>query len=158
MNENIKKVFESKILIRTLYAIGIFVIAVIIFSIGLVAGFHKESFEHNWGEHYLENFGMMPPAPSNGMGMNYIPNAHGAVGKIINIALPNIIVQDKDGTEKVILTNDDTVIQKSRTAITSSDLRVDDFVVVIGTPDDKGVIEAKLIRIIPSPELLTQPN
>jgi hypothetical protein len=38
--------------------------------------------------------------------------------------------------------------------VAEEDLALDDFVVVIGVPNDKGVIEAKLIRVIPKPEFL----
>lgn len=151
MKENVRKVFESKSLFGILLLLGILIIATLIFAGGVAVGFHKATFEHNWEAHYEQNFGMMPGR----LGGNNSPTAHGATGKIIKIELPNIIVEDKDNTEKVIETTDDTKIQTGRTTITATDLKIDDYVVVIGNPDDKGEIEAKLIRIIPSPELLT---
>ena len=42
--------------------------------------------------------------------------------------------------------------------LTIKDLKIDDFVVVIGTPDEQGQIEAKFIRIMPSPDLLINNN
>ena len=161
--EELKKVFESKSLYRILCAIGIAIVAMLIFSAGIVVGFHKASFGRDWGNNYNENFGMghrnmqMGGMEKTGM-MDYYPNSHGAIGKIIKIELPNIFVQGKDNTEKVVLINTDTKMQKERADIKTEDLHVDDYVVVIGTPDSKGVIEAKLIRVIPSPEFLTQPE
>ncbi len=159
--EDIKKVFESKSLFRILLSLGIIIATLLIFSAGITVGIHKASFGKSWGEHYNENFGMGIRnnrmmggySPQYGM-MGYFPNAHGATGKIIKIELPNIIVQDKDNIEKVISIDTDTKMEQGRTNITSTDLKIDDFVVVIGTPNDKGIIEAKLIRIIPSPEFL----
>jgi hypothetical protein len=155
--EDIKKVFESKSLFRILLGLGIIIVMMLTFSAGVTVGFHKASFGRAWGEHYNENFGM---GPKNGrMGdlqrvgpMDYFPSAHGATGKIIKMELPNVIVQDKDNIEKVVSTNADTKIQKGRTEIATKDLRVDDFIVVIGTPNDQGIVEAKLIRVIPSPK------
>jgi hypothetical protein len=83
------------------------------------------------------------------LGMDNFPNADGAIGKILKIELPNIIVQDKDNTEKVIVLSTTTQIQKMKTAITQNDLQVNDFVVVIGSPNAQGQIDAKFIRVLP---------
>ena len=148
VKENIKKILESKVAVRILYGIGIFIVAMLIFSAGITVGFNKASFGHAWGENYERNFGMMPNRLMFG-GDNF-PNAHGAIGKIIKIELPTIIVQDRDNTEKVILIKNDTQIQKLKENITINDLKMDDFIVVIGTPNEQGQIEAKLIRIMPT--------
>jgi len=146
--EDIKKVFESKVAFRILIGIGILIIALLIFSAGIIIGFHKASFERAWEENYEQNFGPRPNGPIFGQG-NF-PNAHGAIGKILKIELPTIIVQDnKDNTEKVILLKADTQIEKTNTAIAGQDLKIDDFVVVIGTPNPQGQIEAKFIRVMP---------
>ncbi|HEV7424393.1 MAG TPA: hypothetical protein VGO21_04360 [Candidatus Paceibacterota bacterium] len=159
IHEELKKVFEGKIFFRVILITGIVIVFLLVFSAGVTVGFHKASYGRAWGEHYNENFGMghrMPPMGiigNPGM-MDYFPNAHGATGKIIKMEAQNIILQDKDSTEKSILLNSDTKIQKGRMDIAISDLKIDDFIVVIGTPDDKGMIEAKFIRVIPSPEFL----
>jgi len=148
IEENIRKVLESKTAVRILYVIGIFIIVMLIFSAGIIVGFHKASFGHAWEENYEHNFGMIPNRPM--LGEDNFPNAHGAIGKIIKIELPTIIVQDKDNTEKVILTKSDTQIQKLKENIPTTDLKIDDFIVVIGTPNQQGQIEAKFIRIMPA--------
>ena len=154
IHKKIKKVFESKVLIKVLYGIGIFIVILIIFSAGMSVGFRKATFGHAWGENYERNFGMMPPPI--GFNGNNFPNAHGAIGKIIKIELPTIIVEDRDNTEKVVLIKDDTKIEKIRSIITNADLKINDFIVVIGTPDDQGQIEAKFIRIMPAPDFLNK--
>lgn len=155
IHTELKKVLESKVFIKVLYTAGIILIAMAIFSAGISVGFHKASFGRAWGDNYYNNFGM---GHKNEIGkgfkkmgmMDYFPNAHGAVGKIIKIELPTIIVSDKDNTEKVVLIKDDTKIQRMREEnLTTKDLTVDSFIVVIGSPNDKGQIEAKLIRIMP---------
>ena len=162
MPEKMKKVCESKTFKKILYTIGILIIAKLIFFAGILVGFHKASFGRAWGEHYNENFGVGHRSGyinnmMNGGGMiDNFPNAHGAIGKIIKTELPNIIVEDKDNIEKVILVSNDTKIKKGVADITTSNLQINDFVVIIGTPNEKGVIEAKLIRVIPNQEFLKQ--
>lgn len=164
IHTNIKKFFESKVYFNILVTIGILITLGLVFGAGISVGVHKSSFGRAWGEHYNENFGMgrkntrpVFNMMRNGNNMmNYFPNAHGATGKIIKLELPNIIIQDKDNIEKIISLNNDTQIQKARENIKVSDLKIDDFIVVIGTPNEKGVIEAKFIRELPSPEFLTQ--
>ena len=147
----LKKVFESKIFVGVLFGVGIVIVLGLVFSAGISVGFRKASFGRAWGDNYERNFGKMPMPPFSG---DNFPNAHGATGKIIKIQLPTIIVQDQDNTEKVISTKDDTKIQKMRDEILSSDLKIDDFIVVIGSPNDAGQIEAKFIRIMPAPNFL----
>jgi hypothetical protein len=148
MKEDIKKVFESKTSFRILCVIGVVIVVLLIFSAGVTVGFHKASFGRAWGENYERNFGLRPERPV--LGMDNFPNANGAIGKIIKITLPTIIVQDKDGTEKVVLLQSDTQIQELKNSMTANDLKVDDFIVVIGTPNQQGQIGAKLIRILPA--------
>lgn len=150
IKEKVAKVFESKMTLGVLYTVGIIIVGLLIFSAGVRVGFHKASFGRAWGENYERNFGMMGPGrPPFGFGRDSYPNAHGATGKIIKTELPNIIVQDKDNTEKVVLIKDDTVIQQMMQNIKASDLAVDQYIVVIGSPNDKGQIEAKFIRVMP---------
>jgi hypothetical protein len=155
-NENIKKIFEGKVLFRILYGIGIIIIALLIFYAGIRVGFHKASFGHAWGDNYERNFGMMQNRPM--FGNDNFPNAHGAIGKIIKITLPTIIVQDRDNTEKVILIKNDTEIQKLKENITSNGLKIDNFIIVIGTPNEQGQIEAKFIRIMPLGMIVPPPQ
>jgi hypothetical protein len=146
--EDIKKVFESKVSTGVLIGIGVIIVAILIFSAGVSVGFHKASFGRAWGENYERNFGMRPDRPM--FGRDNFPNAHGATGKIIKVELPTIIVQDSNNLEKVILIKDDTKIQEMMTNIKAADLSVDDFVVVIGSPNDQGQVEAKFIRVMPA--------
>lgn len=150
IKEKISKMFESKVFVGILYGMGIVIILLIVLSAGISIGFRKASFGRAWGDNYERNFGMMQNRNDMiGFGRDNFPNAHGANGKIIKIQLPTIIVQDKDNTEKVVLIKDDTKIQEMMLTVKTSDLSIDDFVVVIGSPNDQGQIEAKLIRIMP---------
>ena len=145
--EDFVKAFESKTTLKILCGVGIVLIALLIFYAGVNVGFHKASFGRAWGENYERNFGFGPDHPM--LGNDNFPNANGAIGKIINIELPTIIVQDKDNTEKVVLLKTDTAIEKAMASIQPSALSVNDFVVVIGSPNDQGQIVAKFIRVMP---------
>jgi hypothetical protein len=145
--ENVRRFFESRFLFKVLCGIGIFLIALVIFYAGVSFGIHKASFGKSWGENYERNFGFGPDRPI--LGKDNFPNANGAIGKIIKIELPTVIVEDKDNTEKVILIDDSTKIQKMADTITANDLKVDDFIVVIGNPNTQGQIAAKFIRVMP---------
>ncbi len=79
-------------------------------------------------------------------------NSSGAIGKIVKIDLPTLMVENKDGIEKAILITDDTVIKKLRETVKPEELKIDDFVIVIGSPNDKAQVEAKIMRIMPNPE------
>jgi hypothetical protein len=167
--KDIRRVFNSRFFTKVIIIVGMLVSFVLVFGLGVAVGFHKASFGQAWGEHYRENFmvgrGGEMGFMAAGMGgktfniffkgdMSGFPNAHGAAGKILSINLPEITVQDKDNTEKVIVVKDATVIERGREILKNTDLKVDDFVVVIGAPNEQGQIEAKLIRDIPSPEFL----
>jgi hypothetical protein len=152
-----KGIIESKTFRTIIYTMGVIALVFIIFQAGMVAGFRKASFGRDWGDNYATNFG----SPHMGLQMmgqrfgdlnNNLPNAHGAIGKIISIDLPTIVVLDeKDNTEKSVLINDKTKIIEQRDIVGSSELKVDDHVIIIGNPNSSGQIEALLIRFLPVP-------
>lgn len=153
IKNDIKSFAESKNFKKLIYAIGIVFIIFLIFQLGMIVGFRSASFSNDWGNNYERNFGPIhktPPLVKDNL--RDLPNAHGAIGKIIKIEFPNIVVLDKDQTEKVVVIKDDTNILERKDKITENSLIVDQFIIVIGNPNDQGQIEAKLIRIIPSPE------
>lgn len=166
MNNNefkikIKKALESIKFKTVICILGILAVILLVFQAGMIAGFRKASFGHDWGEHYSQNFGFpnMGPGMMRG-GFGNLPNAHGAIGKIIKVSLPTIIVLDeKDNTEKSVLIGEGTEIRKVKESIDEDQLKVDDHVVVIGSPNSSGQIEAKLIRFLPFPlEMPTMVN
>ena len=74
---------------------------------------------------------------------------HGIFGSIISIDNNNIIILDQDYFEKRIVISSDTAIRDNTKIIDISDLKVGDNVVIIGSPNEEGQIEAKFIRVIP---------
>lgn len=133
------------------------------FKTGEFVGYKKARFSYRWAENYHQNFGgpqsgfmrgpmgKFMPAPMNGFmrdvaGKDYM-NAHGITGAILKIDGSTIVIQGQDGIEKTVLVSDNTIIKKRRGTVALKDLKVNDTVVIIGSPNDQGQIEAKLIRI-----------
>jgi len=123
---------------------GIAVIVLLIFQAGVIVGYHKGRFSARFGDNYYHTFGGRYPDFLPKM----TPSGHGAVGKIVSVTWPTFILAGSDNIEKIILIKSDTIIRQFRDTVASSSLTVNDSVVVLGTPNNQGEIEARLIRII----------
>lgn len=149
MKDNYKKTLIVK---TFLLALGGVALVLLIFQAGVMVGYRQASFSYRWGDNYgrmfFGGFHPMMGAPA-GFGQEYPINGHGAVGRIIKISGSTMVVADRDNTEKVILLNNQTIVRSFRESIKSEQLKVDDSVMVIGTPNDQSQIVAKLIRLIP---------
>lgn len=147
---NLRDVVQSKTFRGILIGVGIVLAALLIFQAGVFVGYRKASFSYRWGENYHRNFGGPRGGFLRGPADNDFANPHGAFGKIIKLDLPLVTVQSQDA-EKVVLITASTVIRRFRDTIQPADLKVDDSVVIVGSPNSAGQIEAKLIRILPPP-------
>jgi hypothetical protein len=130
-------------------------ILILTFAAGVFVGLEKAEFSYKWGENYYRNFvGFMPP-PVPGVKIRFsLPtdsdymNAHGILGKVIKISGNTITITDDDGTEKNIIASGQTIFAKGRGNISLSDIKINDSLVVIGSPDNLGQMQAKLIRVV----------
>jgi len=158
MNENQqnKKIFNHDILKWVIIGLAGFVIIVLVFSVGVWIGGEKARFSYRWAESYNKNFA----GPKEGFlgdwrGFPLPPEdfieAHGVFGQIIKIDGSTIVIKGREDVEKIVLVKEDTVIKRFQDNVKIGDLKVDDYIVVIGEPNDAGQIEAKLIRIFPAP-------
>jgi len=158
VKEFLSNVSKLKIFKIVVCVFGCLVVAILIFRAGMFAGIEKASFGENWESNYFKNFGI-ENINNNGensgvavKNFDNFPNPHGAVGKILKIGNNSIVVlDDKDFTEKNVIISSDTIIKSVRENISFDQLNVDDFVVIIGRPNEDGQIEAKLIRVMPDP-------
>lgn len=134
-----------------------FFIVFLAFSTGLFIGGAKARFTYSWAESYHKNFGgpkggflgnwqKTPPMPGEFMG------AHGVFGQIIKIEESAVVIKSPSNEEKVVVFSEDTIINRFKEEIKINDLKVDDYIVIIGEPDDSGQIKAKFIRVMPSPK------
>ncbi len=138
-----------------------FVIIVFVFGVGIWVGTEKARFSYGWAESYHKNFG----GPKTGFLGNWrefpagdFIEGHGSFGEIIGINNDNIVVKDRGNTEKIILLKENTTIERFRDTIKPEELKVGDFIVVIGSPNDSGQIEAELIRVLPAPQSFLPPE
>ena len=82
-------------------------------------------------------------------------NPHGAIGEIISVHLPQIMVKGASGNEEIVLLSATTSIRNMRAAATPRDLRVGQQIVTVGAPDEQGQLHAIFIRIMPTPPIST---
>ena len=138
-----------------------FVMIVLIFSVGMFVGGMKARFSYQWAESYHKNFAgpksgffgdwrMLPP-PSDFI------ESRGTFGEIIKINDSDFVIKGQSDVEKVILITEGTIIQKGRDTIKKEELKVGDQIVIIGSPNEEGQIEAKLIRVFDEKEITMVP-
>lgn len=153
MNEEktINKFFQNRDILKwIIVGLAGFVVLILVFGAGIKVGTMKAKYSYRWAENYHKNFG----GPRGGFlgDLKSFPqgdfiNGHGVFGSIIKIDGNTIIAKDKDDVEKTILVSDSTIIQKGRERVKLPDLKVDEDIVIIGSPNEEGQIEAKLIRV-----------
>ena len=151
-NIDFNKISQSKMFKAIIICIAGLIILLLGFMAGMTVGFRKAGFSYRWGENYYRSFsGPRPEFPMNMAGRDFLMG-HGVLGSIIKIASSTLVIQGSDNVENVILVGKDTKIMRFREVISINDLKVNDNVVVIGSPNDNGQIEAKLIRVMPIPQ------
>ncbi len=128
------------------------VVILLVFGLGVLIGERKAKFSYRWAEQYHKMFA----GPRQGFFEDWrsfprgeFIEAHGTFGEIIEMKENEFVIKGRGDVEKVILITDKTVIQKGREKVKKDDLKIGNFVVVIGSPNEEGKIEAKMIRIIP---------
>jgi hypothetical protein len=161
----IKKFFESRSYKWVVWVFAELLVLALIFALGVRVGLHKAKYSFEWGANYERNFidrphgsmnqGMPPMPPGGPMDFfteqgNDFRNPHGLAGSIISITDNKIIVKDRDNKENTVAVSDKTIIKSGRDDIKISDLKNDDKIIVMGKPDDSGVINADLIRVFDS--------
>lgn len=145
------KLFQSKKFKGVLFALGGLVVLLMVFKAGIFVGYRKANFSYRWGENYHRNFagprgGFFGDVRRGFEDRDFI-NAHGTIGAIIKIDGSILVIRGEGDVEKTILVSDKTMIESRREPLAVRDLKTDDRVVVIGSPDEQGQIEAKLIRV-----------
>lgn len=152
MKEEIKHIVHSHVFKVILCSIVGILVLLFVFQAGVYVGFQKASFYDKIGENYFHEINKGPG------GMMGIPNGdfestHGAVGKIIELKLPLAVIEDQSSIEKTIQIASSTSIKDADGDETVSNLKIDDYVVVFGSPASSTdpILIAKLIRVLPPP-------
>lgn len=148
------KFLQSKLLKRIIIVLAAIIIILLSFGVGMLVGYNKARFSYAWGENYDRNFGG-PPRGIFGFlpGGGEFMNAHGTFGSVleVNLGSSTLLVEGQDNIEKTVLISSSTKIMENRGFVKLSDIKINDPVVVIGSPNNQGQIEAQLIRALPEP-------
>ncbi|MCX6746179.1 MAG: hypothetical protein NTX00_04165 [Candidatus Parcubacteria bacterium] len=148
---DLNKIFQTKSFRIFILVIGCIIIALLIFRLGIFVGYKKANFTYGWGENYHRNFG----GPKGGFFGDFKDgeylDAHGVSGQIIKIDGSTLIIKGKDNTEKNVQINENTMIRSLNNTIQAVDLKVNDFIVIIGDANNEGQVVAKFIRVLPPP-------
>lgn len=152
---NIRSILASRnVKIAAVVFVALAVLAGI-FAAGIFVGYGKARFSYRWGEEYHRNFagpreGFMAPAMSN----DFI-EGHGAIGSILEISDGQIVIQGRDGVERILNIDEKTAIRGGNSDLQISDLKAGNVVVGIGAPNDQGQIEVNFLRVMPDPKKMT---
>lgn len=143
---------DRSVTVRRLVLVGGIALAVlVVFSFGMFVGEQKARFSYRWGANYHRSFGGPPPGrglPPFGPGRpGGFFGGHGATGEVIRKTSDRLIVKSPDNAEKIVLITKETTLIKGRETIELKDVKARDRVVIVGSPDDKGRIKARLIRV-----------
>jgi hypothetical protein len=168
----IQSMSSKKWLRFSILIVASLIILTTVFIAGTKVGERRASFAFNSANNYYRNFDNMPldfiknTAPNNIMGNianvmmggrntpkmmggNFI-NSHGSIGQVIKITNSSLFIVNRDGTEETIETSTSTIIRNKRNNSSVNEIKIDDTIAVIGTPNVNGSIQAKLIRIFPN--------
>ncbi|MHB8651829.1 MAG: hypothetical protein ACYC8S_01705 [Minisyncoccota bacterium] len=145
---NSQKFVESKSFRRALWIFAVLAAVCIIFEAGVIVGYHKAGFSYEWGDNYYQIFGGNPFSLDSDIGLDGPTVPRGVTGKVLSVTPTSMIVSGQDGTEKLVMITDDTLIRYQRDDVLQNTLMPGDRVVVIGQPTANGKIDAQLIRII----------
>ncbi|MDB5204185.1 MAG: hypothetical protein JWP09_213 [Candidatus Taylorbacteria bacterium] len=148
IKEKMKEVSRSKYFNLALIAVALVVWTGLILQLGMIVGYQKASYFFKSGDNYYKNLRGPKPMPM-GLNDNDLPRSHGAIGKVLQVSLPEILIEDKDGAEKTIIVGSSTIIKKLEGPAEANSISIGDYVVTIGNPNGDAKIEAKLIRILP---------
>lgn len=141
------KIFNSRKFKIAVCIIASLILLMWVFKAGEFVGYRKASFSYRWAENYHRNFG----GPKGGFFQDFdgqdFTNSHGVFGSILKIDGDTLIVKSQDNAEKTIILSAGTTIEIHMQDIKPADLKIDDRIAIIGSPNDQGQIEAKLIRV-----------
>ncbi len=124
---------------------------IFVFGLGIFVGARQADFSFRWAEAYHQNFAGPAGGFLDNLRCGEFIQPNGVFGQLININGNILTIDGKGNAEKVILTNDKTIIKFQNQTLKVSDLKIDDNIVIIGSPNDAGQIIASLIRVMPKP-------
>jgi Domain of unknown function (DUF5666) len=154
-----KQLVQSQYFKIIALTLTVFLVALISFFAGVQVGFHKASFSARFGENYERNFlkesnlrGERDLSPlkkmAGKMNMDHgMRNAHGVGGTIVSVSGDSLVLTDKKNQENTVRITDATIINRGKNTVTKETLIPGERVIVVGKPQEDGVVSAHLIRV-----------
>ncbi len=142
---------------KVLAALGVTLLCLIAFQAGSAFGFHRAIVAFKYDDRFDGRYGMHSKRGPFGDPGERLPGAHGTAGRVLSVDMPTVLIEDRD-MERIVRFATGTEIREGRERAESGAISVDDFIVVIGNPNDKGEVEAKFVRILPPPKEATSSN
>jgi Domain of unknown function (DUF5666) len=134
---DIKTFYHSKDFRYVLIALVVVIFLILAFQVGETVGIRRAEFGNRFGDNYMHAFG------EEGR-----PFGYGASGRVVSVSGNTFTVALPDQSERMVSIEPTTLIRELRNSASTSNLAVDDSVIVIGSPTSNGVIDARLVRII----------
>jgi len=143
---DLKTFYKSKKVKYALSALVFLAVLLFVFQAGMIVGFERANFSGHLGDNYSMVFDDNNP----GQMMTKDPLGYGTIGVVLSVSGDNVSVATSDNLEKVVKITSDTLIRRAHNEATTTDLKAGDSIVVVGSPDAQGEIDARLIRIVSS--------
>lgn len=138
-----RSVRQTRFLKGLIFGIGITFAVLFVFSLGVFVGEQKARFSYEWGRNYHRGFGGPPIGLGRPRGFF---GGHGAFGVVLEKEAGKLLVSGPDNAEKIVLISKGTRLLSGRREIKLKAIEKGDRVLVVGSPDKKGRIKARLIR------------
>ena len=144
-----KNYFQSNVVSKIILILAALLVILLIFQAGIMVGYRRGFFASNWngahGQIMDEPDSIFAPFVHDSDDIN----PHGAVGNIVSVRLPSILIKGPNSAEQVITISSTTAIRFIHSNASTSDLVPGNQVIIIGEPKDNGSISAAFIRIMP---------
>jgi len=145
---------------RRVFRVAAFIVAaLVIFNAGMYVGYRKAAFTYRWSDNYYQNFAgpsRLHATGTGSMGMMLagspggLIDGHGLFGTVMRVDQSGIVIEDRDGAEKVVAVPADALIREQGGTLALKDLKQGDKVVILGQPEASGQVTAHLVRVLPS--------
>lgn len=143
---NMNEFFKSPRFKSIIYLLALLLIALVIFQAGVFVGFRRATFSYQWDNNYVHDpRSVFAPF----MHDSDEPNPHGTFGQVVSANYPEIMVKGPNTPEQIVILGPGTAIRRFHDAGTTTDLKAGTQVIVVGSPNEKGEIQASFVRIMP---------
>ena len=129
-----------------LIGVGAVLGGLLIFHAGTVVGYNRAFRFHGAPREFSVQ--MMGGMPGFNLPQSFIPEGHGIVGVIQSAQGSLLTIAAPDGDLVPIYVSSSTQIRNDAGDASSSALMPQQSIVILGTPDDQGRINAQFIRIV----------